>query len=266
MSIWTMPVVLPREAFSPRDAARAGDLWRLCQEVAIQGSRMVGWPPERYWRVGSAFIVRQMTVVHHREPAYGEPVTGKTWISQFRRGLLIHRQIEITGEQGPVCSTTQEWAHVSVGDGAMRPRRAPAELVDAFAVADGRPDIDLPEFTPGVGPTHTFRFRCWHTWMDPLGHANHPVYVDWCDEAVSVAMSQLGLDPLHLCPVAERVRWRRGVQGGDTVVITTHRAGRTAKGDVVFQHLVADEAGREFASATTVRRLADGGTEALAQL
>lgn len=266
MSVWTVPVVLPREAFSPRDAARAGDLWRLCQEVAIQGSRRVGWPPERYWQIGSAFIVRQMTMVHHREPAYGEPVTGQTWISQFRRGLLIHRQIEITGEHGPVCSVTQEWAHVSVVDGVMKPRRAPAELVEAFVPASGRDDVDVPEVIEAPGPEHGFRFRCWHTWMDPLGHANHPVYVDWCDEALSVAMAELGLDPLGLSPVAERVRWRRGVQAGDEVVITTRRAGRTAAGDVVFRHIVSDPAGREYASATLVRKLVDGGTEALAQL
>ena len=63
---------LARSAFTPRDVARAGDVWRVFQEAAVAGSSAVGWPPGRYRETGTAFVVRQMTVVHHRETRFGE--------------------------------------------------------------------------------------------------------------------------------------------------------------------------------------------------
>ncbi len=264
-NVWHIPLMLPREAFSPRDAARAGDLWRTFQQAAVQGSGKVGWPPHRYRELGSAFVVREMRVLHHREAGYGENIWAHTWIGQFRRGLLATRHIDIMGDQGPLCSASQEWAHVS---STLRPTRAPKELVDAFCVVEGRRDaIQLPAIVHAdQGPVHQFAFTCWHTWMDPLGHANHPVYVDWCDEAISMAMAGVGLNPIALGPVAERVKWKKGVVAGARVVIHTQRTGRTETGGVVFEHVLKAPDDSVYAMATTVRRMAGDGTEALAQV
>ena len=70
--ILDLPAAMPRHAFSTRDRARAGHVWRVFQELAVQGSAACGWPPHRYRAAGSAFVVRRMTVVHHREVLYGE--------------------------------------------------------------------------------------------------------------------------------------------------------------------------------------------------
>ena len=120
---------LPRNAFNPRDAARAGDIWRCCQDVAVRGSSAVGWEPPRFRAVGSAFVVREMTTVHHSEASYGDDVAARTWISSFRRGLLCTRQIRLAVGERPLASTTQEWAHVSTKNGVMRAARANAEVV-----------------------------------------------------------------------------------------------------------------------------------------
>ena len=95
-----------------RDAARPGDIWRALQDAAVTGSSKLGWSPRRYREEGIAFVVRQQTAVHHREAAYGEAVTARTWVANFRRGLLCTRQIRLFGETGPLASCTQEWAHV----------------------------------------------------------------------------------------------------------------------------------------------------------
>ena len=87
-----MPVQLdlhiPRHAFSVREVARAGDIWRAFQEAAVLGSSAVGWPPPRYRQEDCAFVVRSMVVRHHAEAQYGEPVRATTWVRNFRRGLL----------------------------------------------------------------------------------------------------------------------------------------------------------------------------------
>jgi len=72
------PATLPRHAFSARNAARAGDLWRSLQEVAVEASTRVGWAPMRYRAEGSAFVMRTMTVDHVREARYGEALVART--------------------------------------------------------------------------------------------------------------------------------------------------------------------------------------------
>jgi len=117
--------------------------------------------------------------------------------------------------------------------------------------------VDLPPFDPEEGSPLTFALRPWHTWMDPLAHVNHPAYVDWCDEAISVAMADAGLDPISLQPVAEWVKWRSGVKAPDEVEVRTRVLGSTAGGDVVCEHRIST--GRDpSAIALTARRLENG--------
>lgn len=261
------PIRLPRHAFSPRNAARAGDLWRAFQEVATEGSTRCGWSPDRYHAAGVGFIVREMTAVHHRETGHGEPLTARTWVKDFRRGLLTTRECRIVAPDGPIASATQEWVHVRFDHGAdapLKPVRAAPELLAAFEPIDPEPSPALPAWEAiADAPTHDLAFRAWFTWMDPLGHANHPAYVDWCDEATSVALARAGLDPLALRPVAEQVRWKLGVVAPEEVTVRSRLAGRTSAGDAVIAHEVRNAAGATCATATTVRRLADGGTDAL---
>jgi acyl-CoA thioesterase FadM len=258
VGVYRFPLRMPREAFSARDAARAGDLWRSLQEVAVQGSASAGWPPSRYRALGSAFVVREMRVHHHTELGYGASLEGETWIADFRRGLLVQRELVLRGPHGALATATQQWAHVGPG---MRPGRAPDALIADFVVVPDRP---LAPPLPGLadsepGPEHRFRFRAWFTAMDPLGHANHPAYVDWSDEAISVALHGAGADPLALQPVAEQVRWRKGVVAPAEVEVAWQRVGFTAGGDAVIEAVIREPEGSVYAEATLVRRLHGGG-------
>lgn len=255
MSLEEFPLHLQRNAFGPRETARAGDLWRLCQDAAVLGSSRRGWPPERYRAEACAFVVRSMTVVHHRETAFGDDLTATTWVSSFKRGTMSDRQIRVTGPDGPVLGATQRWVHVSLPN--LKPGRAPAALVEAFSLVERDADVALPAFEPAGGAAHVFSFTPWYTWMDPLAHANHPAYVDWADEAVSRIGAARGLDPHGLLPIAEEVLWRAGVVAPNTVTVTTRRAGRTPDG-VVLEHTFDGADGKRFAEATTIRGHADG--------
>lgn len=254
---------MPRNAFTPRDAARAGDVWRTCQDVAVLGASALGWDPVRFRDHGAAFVVREMTTVHHGEARYGDVVRGRTWISDFRRGLLTRRQIRLSVGGAPLASATQEWAHVSTKEGVMRASRASAELVADFPVEEPDDSVQLPEFEAAPGPEHVFRFELWHTWMDPLAHANHPAYVDWSEEALARLLSAAGGDPVQVQPVAERARWRVGASAPDTVSVTTQALGRTAAGDVVCRHQIAADKTGHAATVTTVRRLLGGESDLL---
>src|SRR5690606_7493872 len=107
------------------------------------------------------------------------------------------------------------------------------------------------------GPEHVFEFSAWFTWMDPLNHANHPAYVDWCDEALSRVMHRAGLDPIDLVPVAEEVAFKAGVVALDPVRVTVRMVGRTEGWDAVVRCVVSRPSG-VCAEATLVRRTVGG--------
>ena len=269
-SEWSFEVGLPRHAFSVRDAARAGDVWRAMQEVAVEGSSRAGWPPGRYRETGSAFVMRSMTVVHDREAIYGETLHAKTWVRRFRRGIFSTRGIRIASDRGDIARRSQEWVHVHAekdGEGILQlaAARAPASLSDAFPVVDLDPDsvpampaLEAGEADGTPAANTGFEFQVWHTWMDPLAHVNHPAYLDWADESVSRAMADAGMDPAELVPVAEKVSYSKGMVAGESAWVRTRRVGRVSADQLVFD----DEIGcgdTTCATVRTVRRSAAGG-------
>ena len=255
--ILDLPVHVPRYAFSPRNAARAGDIWRTLQEVATEASTRCGWPPSRFNAEGLGFIVREMVCLHHRETFHGEALTAKTWVRDFRRGMFTTREVRIRAADGaPVVSAAQGWVHVKVDAGpggpALKPMRAPDALVSAFPLADPEDPLALPGFVPNPGAAWSVVLDPWHVSMDPLGHANHPAYVDWADEAISRALAARGIDPHGLVPVAERVVYRDGVRGGDLVTVDSQVVGDTDGAVAITHRLLVGT--REAAVATTLRR------------
>ena len=258
-----LALTLPRNAFSPREAARAGDLWRACQDVAVWESTRLGWPPGRYRDEGTSFIVRSMTAVHHRETSYGEPLRARTWVSRVRREMFSTREVRIDAAGERVCSATQEWVHVAAD---LSPSRAPLTLSEAFpVVAGGDGPVTLPEIAEKIADArvHVLRFRCWHLWMDPLAHVNHPLYVDFADESLSCAMARAGLSPAALVPIAETATFRAGVLADVEVRVETRLTGTTAAGELVLAHRIHGPDEQLCATATTVRRVAGESTARL---
>lgn len=253
----TVPATLPRHAFSARDAARAGDVWRLCQEIAVEASSRSGWPPGRYRDEGTAFVVRSMCVRHGLEASFGEPLTGTTWVSRMRRQMLSTREVRVRSARGEIAAARQEWAHVSA---ALEPARASPALLEAFPEepspeGDRRIELDPVAHPVPARPPHLFSFRAWWTWMDPLDHVNHPAYVDFCDEAIACAAHAAGLSPLAIAAVAEEVSFRGGIVAGEDVTVQSVPLGWTAAGAAVIAHEVR-VGDRVAARSTTVRRLA----------
>lgn len=211
---------IPRHACSPRDACRAGDLWRLVQEVAVRDSTERGWPPSRYRAAGTGFVVRAITGIHHREAGYDEAIEAETWVGDLRRGVLLRRETRLSG----VLTASVEWVHIGPDGGIAR---APAELLAAFtARPDGGPGAVLPAFDP-IEPVALpeFRLTPWWTEMDPLGHTNHPRYVDWAEEAVCRWLAGRNVDPIGLVPVAEHVRYLSAARAGDRIHLAGARVG-----------------------------------------
>ena len=259
-AVWEFPLTLPRNAFSAREVPRAGDVWRLCQDVATLASIQAGWPPQRFREEKVAFIVYKMTLLHASETPYGAVLDAKTWISKLRRRTLCTREVRIRHRSQPVAAATQEWVHVDFD--TQRPKQGSPEAAAAFPESDIEPSVTMPAFDERPGAESELRFDMWQTWSDPLLHANHPAYVDWCDEATSRRMVTAGLDPVMLQPIAERVIFRSPIFPGEQVTVRTRRIGAIGSDAVVLSHVLETERG-PAAEATSVRALAKGSTRAL---
>jgi acyl-CoA thioesterase FadM len=252
--------MLPRNAFTAREVPRAGDIWRLCQDVATLASIRSGWPPARFREEGVAFIVYRMTMVHDAPTPYGAVLDTKTWVSRLRRRTLSTREVRVSEAGRRIAAATQEWVHVDFD--TMKPKQGTPEAAAAFPEIDIEPSVDLPDFEEALGASDELRFDMWQTWADPLAHANHPAYVDWCDEATSRRMHHAGLDPVLLRPIAERVSFKSAVLPGEEVVVQTKRVGVIGTDAVVLKHHLETERG-PAAEATTVRGLTEGSGEML---
>jgi len=254
-----VPLLLPREAASPRHVARASSVWRLFQEAAVQASSQQGWTPERYTAAGMGFVLARMVAVHHDELRYGLPLQARTWVRGFKRRTISEREIRLHTPDGLVASASQRWAHVS---SALKVCSATPEFAAAFPIVDvpGSPPVSLPELAPAEGPEHAMALSCWYSWLDPFGHVNHPTYLEWCDEHTARLLAAAGVDPALLQPVAEQIHYRSGVSGGDPIAVRTRLVGVGEGGRVVgLRHeIVHPETGAPYARAQTIRRLADG--------
>ncbi|MGB5811251.1 MAG: thioesterase family protein [Polyangiales bacterium] len=251
--VWEFPLRLPRDAFTEREVARAGGVWRVCQDAATLASIESGWPPSRFREEGVFFIVYRMAVVHEVERPYGDALTATTWVSRLRRRTLSTREIRLRAGSTLVASATQEWVHVDAD--TRKPKQGTAETAAAFPAVDVEPSVKMPTYERLDGTESTYAFDMWQTWSDPLGHANHPDYIDWCDEGTSRRMVELGLDPNRLVPVAEQVTFKDSVLPGERVRVHTKRAGVHGR-SVVLKHRIETDRGLA-ADATSIRRLVD---------
>lgn len=247
---------LPRHAFDPQGRARAGDIWRAFQELAVGASTANGWAPGRYREQRCAFVIRSMSVVHHGAALYGQRYVGETWVRRMRRQMLSTREVRIhvdsEDEQVALASGTQEWVHV---DADMKPVRGAPELIDAFPPRESS-TIELPDWTPyedGPRDESTFEFDVWNTWMDPLGHVNHPQYLDFAEEGLIRLLQQRDGGAHALLPKAETATFFRGLLAGDRAHVSSSLVGTTAAGLVSQHHIRRAEDGVLCAQATLHR-------------
>jgi acyl-CoA thioesterase FadM len=249
---------VPRHACSPRDVARSGELWRLVQEVAVMDAVAAGWPPARFRESGTGFLVRSLCGVHMAEVRYGERIDATTCVPEVRREMMLRRETLLPG----VLRASVEWVHCGAdtapdGRGFGGPTRAPADMLAALS-GTGDPST-------GCGPSPTLpaldavppralpalAFDPWWTEMDPLGHVNHPRYVDWADEVLARWLSARGLDPADVRPLADAFTFRGGAAAGQHVEVRAEVV--AARADAACLRISVSADGRRAAEGTIVR-------------
>ncbi|HEX5465831.1 MAG TPA: acyl-ACP thioesterase domain-containing protein [Candidatus Limnocylindrales bacterium] len=205
---------------------RASSLLRWAQDVAWVHSAEAGFDRRWYAERGLAWLVRCLRLDLLRAPESGQTVSVSTEVVGWRR-VWARRSSEIRAQPAstpaPAASPATEpgasdllatvvtdW--VLLGPSGL-PVRVPSEITAVFAARlpsfePGRvPLLEPPSAADPVGLDLAVRRQE----LDPMGHVNHAVYLDWLEEAVAAAGGQ---DDLIRLPRRYRLEYDRSAEPG----------------------------------------------------
>lgn len=168
---------------------------RYMQEAAFDASAAVGYDFPRYAALQRKWFVRETAITYQRPLRYGDAVTVRTWVGDFRR-VRSRRMYELRhAASGELAATAvTDWVFL---DGATeRPVTVPEEMVAAFW-PDG-PPVEVPprdrfpeppEPPPGV---FTQRRRVQWRDLDPADHVNNASYLSYFEECATGILLDCG--------------------------------------------------------------------------
>jgi acyl-CoA thioester hydrolase len=103
------------------------------QAAAVAHSAALGWPGERYRRLGIGWVVRSHQI-EYRQPAYaGQQIVVRTWVAEMKKVTSLRRyQIVRLSDEAILAEAQTNWAFISYSTG--QPFRIPVEIAAAFPV------------------------------------------------------------------------------------------------------------------------------------
>ena len=187
---WTAPVwQADLDAFGE---LRNTTLLRMLQEAATRASSDVGFDAAYYERTGLMWIIRRTRLTLTSPARYGDVLTVRTWIADFRR-VRSQREYEVHARDRLVARASTDWVFVDRTTG--RPRRIPDEWEATF-MPDGptaAERVPFPETEPGPRST-TLRRRVELHELDALRHVNNSNYVSYLEQAAYDVAGAGGFD------------------------------------------------------------------------
>jgi acyl-ACP thioesterase len=198
---------------------RTSGLLRYAQDIAWQHSVARGFGRTWYGERGLAWVVRAVDLTVIDEIPLGVELEATTRVIGQRR-VWARRVGEFRLQGRPVSRVQTDWLLL---DASNRPTRLPAEFEGAFPIlsaADGLARVEIPA-PPTDASRRTFLARPQE--LDPMGHLNNAVYVDWLEE--SILASGLPAPQLTALPRRVRLEYAGSVDPAAPVVARTWVSG-----------------------------------------
>jgi acyl-CoA thioester hydrolase len=197
----------------------------------------VGYDLERYRGMGRLWLVRETDVTYLRPLVYGDMVTVRTWVADFRR-VRSRRMYElrVVGSEELAATAATDW--VFLDRETLQPARIPEEMAAAFLPDPTRQDDSpangtrrKPFPTAPAAPLGTFRLRHSVEWrdIDPAGHLNNAsylAYIEECNTQVAAAhgwpMTRIMEHGFGIVARRYRIEYREPAVMGDELEIATY--------------------------------------------
>jgi acyl-CoA thioesterase FadM len=242
----TVPYRVRFDECGPDGLVRSSSLLRYAQDIAWIHSEALGFTREWYDERGLAWVVRAAELAVLGPIRSGATLQVSTAVVGFRR-VWSRRRTEARFDDG----TMAFWGHsdfVMLDLARGMPGRVPDELPARFSVPPGTFEpgrVSLPA-TPGeAGVTRSVVLP---RDIDPMGHVNNTVYLDYLEEAV-LAAGGSGAADLAALPRDIRLEYVIAAAPGDTIESAAWQPGGTG-GGVRWAWRLADGVGRELARGT----------------
>lgn len=202
----------------PDGLLRTSGLMRFAQDLAWLHSTALGFGREWYAEQGLTWLVRAAELEVLAPLPMGRDVAARTEVIGMRR-VFARRRGEFRLEDG----TLAAWVHTDwvLIDGRGSLTRIPPVFIEMFGglgLDDAIGRLGLPP-TPGGATRLDLTVRPQE--LDPMGHANNAVYLDWLEEAVAAAGG--GAD-IGAVPRRYRLEYALAAEAGADVAAAAWRA------------------------------------------
>lgn len=207
---------------TPAGTVRTSALLRYAQDCAWAHSERLGYGRGWYAERGLYWLVRAVELRLLGTVETGALASVTTTVVGFRRVLARRRTAIVAPDGSPIASIETDWALVDDGG-------APTRIPDEFSalLPAGNPTfsphrVALPaSAAEAAADDAPLRFAVRLQELDPMGHANNAVFLDWLEEAV------VPVDPglLDTIPRAYRLEYRLPARPGVSLEARAWRTG-----------------------------------------
>lgn len=198
------------------------------QEAAFAASAAVGYSARRYAEIGLQWLAYETELEMHNDPTrplgYGDTLTLKTWVVDFRRVRSL-RRYEIYAANQLVARASTDWVLMDVN--TRYPASIPPEIVTAYAHGEDVSSVaevprpPFPRFPPMPDTAHHHRRRVEWRDIDPAAHVNNAVYVQYAAEAERQVLAAAGMTLERVVPRRWQIEYKLAAVLDDEVDIAT---------------------------------------------
>lgn len=176
----------------PDGRIRASTLLRYAQDVAWRHAEALGFDRRWYAARGLGWVVRAVDLELLEPIAIGQSLRASTAVVGHRR-IWARRLVEFaTRTTSLVATVTTDWVLI---DARGRVMRIPADFGAAFPNPEIRDEILRVEPAAGRSIVGSLRLAVRPRDLDPMGHVNNAVYLDWAEDALEAVGWEVGSHP-----------------------------------------------------------------------
>lgn len=156
---------------------------RYMQEAAFSASAAVGFSAQRYESLNLQWLAYETDIEYLSSARYGDVVTVKTWVADFRRVRSL-RMYELYVGDKRIANGSTDW--VLLDTKTMYPTAITPEIIEAYARGESVTEAPRREALPPPPkmPDGAFKIRRRVEWddIDAAGHVNNAVYLNYISD------------------------------------------------------------------------------------
>jgi acyl-CoA thioesterase FadM len=195
----------------PDGLLRTAGLLRYAQDIAWRHSEALGFGRAFYEEQGLSWVVKAVDLTLRAPIGLGATIRADTVVVEFTRAWARRHGEFRLPDGSSVALVLTDWVML---DRRGRLVRIPPVFGDHFPSRPSEREVNrvtVPEVPTGA---HRLELRVRPPDIDPMGHVNNSVYLDWLEEAVTAAG---GASTVARIPRRVRLEYAASAEPGDVL-------------------------------------------------